>query len=269
MQSRQKDLTVSIVTYNPGSMILQCLESIFSNPPPLEFEVHVVDNDSRDGTCALLQERFPQIHLVRNRKNVGYARANNQVILGSQSQYVLVLNPDITVLRGSLGRMVRYMEDHPDVGVAGCRLVYPDGRLQLSCRRFPTVTTFLLRGLHLDGLLRENRIMQAYLLEREDHRSDLEVDWCLGSCLLLRRRALDDVGPLDGRYFMYYEDIDLCQRMRLAGWKVAYIASAEMIHHYRRLSAAIPPNRYSLYHLKSAVHYFWKFRKERGLRTWI
>jgi GT2 family glycosyltransferase len=129
------------------------------------------------------------------------------------------------------------------------------------------VKTFLLRGFRLECLFPRNRALENYLLEREDHGFDMEVDWCLGSCLMIRREALNDVGLLDENYFMYYEDIDLCYRMKQNNWKVVYIASAEMIHHYRRLSASIPPNQYSIHHLKSALYFFWKFRKQRGLKT--
>jgi len=262
-----KDLTISIVTYNAGAMIYQCLESIFRNRHTFDFDVYVVDNNSMDNTVSTIENRFPRIHIIRNRRNVGYARANNQAILRSQSRYVLVINPDIVVLKNSVEKMFHFMEAHPDVGIAGCRLLYPSGELQLSCRRFPTVKTFLLRGFRLEGLFPRSRVLENYLLGAEDHRFDMEVDWCLGSCLMIRRDALEDVGLLDENYFMYYEDIDLCYRMKQKNWKVFYIASAEMIHHYRRLSASLPPNQYSIHHLKSALYFFFKFRKQRGRQT--
>jgi len=261
------DISICIVTYNSASMICQCLESIYGHEHAFSFEVFVVDNHSMDGTVTNVQARYPQIQVIRNRRNLGYAKANNQGIARSSGRYVLILNPDILVMRGSLETLLSYMDRNPDVGVAGCRLLYPNGELQLSCRRFPTLATFLLRGSRVGDMFPRLPLMQDYLLQRENHEEDLDVDWCLGSCLMVRREALDQVGPLDGNYFLYYEDIDLCYRMKQHRWKVRYVASAEMIHHYHRLSASVLPNRFTMYHLKSALYFFWKFRKHRGAAT--
>jgi len=269
MDNAGKDLTISIVTYNAGAMIFQCLQSIFQNRYSFDFDVYVIDNNSMDNTVSTIENRFPSIHIVRNNRNVGYARANNQAITRSRSRYVLILNPDILVLKDSVEKMYQYMESNPDVGIASCRLLYPNGELQLSCRKFPTVKTFLMRGLRIERWFPRSSALESYLLEKEDHRYNMEVDWCLGSCLMVRREAMDQVGMLDENYFMYYEDIDLCYRMMEKDWKVVYLASAEMIHHYTRLSASIPPNRYSIHHMKSALYFFWKFRKQRGLQTLI
>ena len=267
MDRSEIDLSISIVTYNSGDMIYQCLESIFNDEYPFSYEVFVVDNHSQDQPVTNIASKHPEIHLIHNRRNVGYARANNQAIARSRGRYLLILNPDIVVLPGSLAKMYAYMESHPEVGVSGCRLIYPNGSLQASCRRFPTLTTFLLRGLRIADVFPHMRPLENYLLEDEDHRQNLLVDWCLGSCLLVRREAIEDVGMLDEGYFLYYEDIDFCYRMKRKNWQVAYVADAEMIHHYRRLSASIPPNQYTIHHLKSAFYFFWKNRRERKLET--
>jgi len=263
------DLSISIVTHNSARMIYQCLESILNCEYPFAYEVFVVDNCSLDETAADLQQRFPQVQLVRNTRNVGYARANNQAIRRSRGEYILIVNPDIVVRQGTLEKMLDYMKSHPEAGVAGCQLFYPSGELQLSCRRFPTLTTFLLRGSRIGDLFPHIPFLEQYLLQNEDHCRDLDVDWCLGSCLLIRRKALDEAGLLDERFFLYYEDIDLCFRIKQKGWKVAYVAGAEMVHHYHRLSASLLPNRYTVHHLKSALYFFWKFRQERKRGTII
>ena len=263
------DLSISIVTYNSADMICQCLESVFGHDHAFSFEVFVVDNNSKDSTVQNIQKRFPQVCLIQNKKNWGFARATNQAIEKSQSRYMLLLNPDIVVQKDSIEAMLTYMDANPNVGVTGSRLLYPNGTLQPSCRNFPTLTTLLLRGTRLGDLFPGNRFLEEYLLEHENHHHDLDVDWCLGSCLMVRREAIDEVGMLDDKFFMYYEDIDYCYRMKQKNWKITYLASTEMIHHYQRKSASIPPNRYTLIHLKSAFYFFWKFRKERGFSTII
>lgn len=267
MTKSKIDLSISIVTYNSADLVCQCLESIFGHEHTFSFEVFVVDNNSKDGSVQDIQKRFPQVCLIQNKKNWGFARATNQAIEKGRGRYMLLFNPDIFALEGSIEKLMEYMDSHPDVGIAGSRLLYPDGALQLSCRRFPTLATLFLRGTRIGDLFPGNRFLKEYLLEHENHHQDLDVDWCLGSCLMVRRKAIDEVGMLDDKYFMYYEDIDYCYRMKQKSWKITYLASTEMIHHYQRKSASIPPNRYTLIHLKSAFYFFWKFWKERGFST--
>ncbi len=262
------DVSVSVVTFNTASRLLQCLESVHETADGLSYEVFVVDNASHDDTDILIYRNFPNVRLILNERNVGFARANNQAILLSRGRYVFVTNPDIVVRPGALQRMVRYMDEHPDVGVTACRLEYPDGSLQASCRSFPTLASFLIRGLPLPERLKaQSSIMRRYLLTDWDHHSVREVDWCLGSCLLVRRETIEDAGAMDSRFFLYYEDIDWCYRIRRKGWKICYLPDVSMIHFYRRASATRIPNRLTFHHLASAVMFFLKYLPERGLRT--
>lgn len=262
------DVSISVVTYNTAARLLQCLESIQATAGDLRYEVFVVDNASSDDTDIQIYRSFPNVRLILNERNVGFARANNQAILLSRGRYVFVTNPDIVVRPDALQRMIEYLDTHSDVGVAACRLEYPDGSLQLSCRSFPTVASFLLRGLPLPERWKsESRVMRRYLMSDWDHRTRREVDWCLGSCLLVRRETIEAVGGMDSRFFLYYEDIDWCYRIRRAGWKIAYLPEVSMIHFYRRASASRVPNRLTFHHFLSAFMFFAKFLPERGLRT--
>jgi GT2 family glycosyltransferase len=203
------DVSISVVTYNTGARLLQCIESVQETAGDLRYEVFVVDNSSSDDTDIQIYRNFPNVRLILNERNVGFARANNQAILLSRGRYVFVTNPDIVVRPHALQRMVDYLDEHSDVGVVACRLEYPDGSLQLSCRSFPTLASFLIRGLPLPERLKsESRVMRQYLLSDWDHASTREVDWCLGSCLLVRRETIEAVGGMDSRFFLYYEDID-------------------------------------------------------------
>lgn len=262
------DLSVSVVTFNTAARLLQCLESVQETAGDLRYEVFVVDNASSDDTDIQIYRNFPNVRLILNERNVGFARANNQAILLSRGRYVFVTNPDIVVRPHALQRMVEYLDAHPDVGVAACRLEYPDGSLQLSCRSFPTLASFLIRGLPLPERWKsESRVMRQYMLSDWDHSTAREVDWCLGSCLLVRRETIESVGGMDSRFFLYYEDIDWCYRIRRAGWKIAYLPDVSMIHFYRRASASRVPNRLTFHHLASAAMFFAKFLHERRLRT--
>ncbi len=262
------DVSVSVVTFNTAARLLQCLESVQETARDLRYEIFVVDNASGDDTDIQIYRNFPNVRLILNERNVGFARANNQAILLSRGRYVFVTNPDIVVRPNALQRMVEYLDSHPDVGVAACRLEYPDGSLQLSCRSFPTLASFLIRGLPLPERWKsESRVMRRYMLSDWDHSTPRDVDWCLGSCLLVRRETIEAVGGMDSRFFLYYEDIDWCYRIRRAGWKISYLPDVSMIHFYRRASASRVPNRLTFHHLASAAMFFAKFLHERRLGT--
>jgi GT2 family glycosyltransferase len=263
------DLTISIVSHNTAVRLRECLASIYKEASGLDLEVIVVDNHSSDDTDIMVYREFPRARLILNDKNVGFARANNQAIQAGRGRYVFVTNPDVMVQPGSLERMIRFMDETPDAGIAGCKLVYPDNTLQLSCRTFPTLATFLLRGTPIGSLWPRNALLARYLLTGWNHDSVREVDWCLGSCLLVRRRAIDDIGLMDDRYFLYYEDVDWCFRAKRRGWKVYYLSDVHMVHFYRRESAALLPNRLTLHHVKSALSFFLKFLPDRGLATFF
>ena len=251
-------LSVLIVHYNTADLLRRSLTALFSDPPEVSFEVLVVDNASPDETVRDLSREFPDAVFHFNRRNVGFAQAGNQAIGMSKGRYPMLLNPD-TVVRGEgLDRLVAFMEAHPDAGICSPRLVYPDGKLQLSCRRFPTLLVLLLRITRFERLIPGP--VRHYLMADWDHMSIREVDWVIGACMVLRREALEEVGFLDGAFFMYYEDIDLCYRLWQKGWKVYYNPDVTVLHNHQRMSARLLPNRLSYVHARSLLR-LW--RKQR------
>jgi len=250
------DLSVIIVSYNVANFLIECLTSIYGAAPRISFEVLVVDNASGDGSAQMVRAEFPQVTLLANESNYGFARANNQALRISKSRYYLLLNPDTLLNPGSLGKMVEFMDHHPDAGASGCRLVWPEGAIQPSCRTFPSLLAIFLRGARLHKLY--NKPVARYLMADWDHSSVREVDWVLGACLLLRREALEDVGLLDEGFFLYYEDIDLCYRLKARGWKVYYNPQIQVVHYYQRASARGILNRATLEHIKSIFRLFKK-----------
>lgn len=251
------DLSVIIVSYNMASFLGRCLASIYRAAPRINFEVLVVDNASTDGSTQMVRTGFPQVTLLANEMNYGFARANNQALQMSKGRYCLLLNPDTLVNPRSLDEMVEFMDHHPDAGASGCQLISPDGAIQLSCRSFPSLLAVLLRGTRLHKVY--NKPVARYLMAEWDHSSVREVDWVLGACLLLRRAALEDVGLLDEGFFLYYEDIDLCYRLKQRGWKVYYNPQVQVVHYYQRASARGIPNRLTLEHIRSVFRLFKKY----------
>ncbi len=256
------DLTVSIVTYNSEEHIRACLEAIYANTSRLDFEVHVVDNASTDRSAEIVREMFPQARLVRNAKNVGFGGGNNPVLRETRARYALVLNPDVLVSPGSLEAMVSFMDENREVGALGCKLLNPDRSLQFSCRRYPKAHVFLLRALFLDTLYPGARPLRRYFMRDWDHNHSAEVDWLVAACMMLRTSVLREVGLFDERFFLYYEDVDLCRRIAHHS-KICYCPWIEMLHHHRQESHGVRSMRCTFEHLKSAYRYFRKWRATR------
>ena len=251
MQSSRVDISIIIVNYNTRDLLEECLKALFFNPPSCGFEVLVVDNCSRDGSRTLLERRFPQCTLIGNRRNLGFARAANQAHRMSRGEYCLVVNPDLKVLPGSVQRLWEFMDSHRDVGIVFPKLYNPDGSIQYSCRTFHTIGTIFLRRTPLGKLFPNSRILRDHLMTDWDHESMREIDWALGGCMMVRREAI--LGPhlFDERFFLYFEEVDLCYRMKKTPWKVVYNPEAAMIHHHLRESAGRGLNRQKIEVIKS------------------
>jgi hypothetical protein len=252
------DLSVVLVYYKTRDHLIKCLEALQADAGGFRAEIVVVDNDSRDGIAEPLRERFPSVRLRTNRDNLGYAKAVNQGIADTAGEFVLVMNPDCIVRPGALGTMIDWLRTHAQTAVAGPRILNPDGSLEYSARSFPDHLTFLFnRYSLLTRLFPENRFSRRYLLTDWDHASVREVDWMSGACLMVRRAAVQEVGPMDEAFFMFNEDVDWCRRMRQAGWAVTYVPEAVVVHHIGasrgRVSAKVIYGR----HL-GMIHYFHK-----------
>ncbi|MGD9503297.1 MAG: glycosyltransferase family 2 protein [Syntrophobacteraceae bacterium] len=253
-----KDLTVSIVAHNSMDCILKCIESVYKWAGNLDLEVWVVDNVSEDGGAEAVRERFPQARLIVNESNVGFGRANNQVLRHAKSRYCLVLNPDTIVLPGTLQGMVDFMDRNPDAGIMGCKMLNPDLSLQYSCRKHPSLMVTLSRGLGLDGHFFCAKIVDEYLMRDVPHDEVMTVDWLTGCCLMIRKEALEDVGFFDERYFLYFEDADLCYRASIH-WNVYYLPHVQMIHEFQSRSRKFGNLWHKLHHARSAALFYFKY----------
>ncbi len=259
------DLSIIILNYKSRELVKQCVKTIGLLAPKVSYEIIVVDNASDDGVGAMLAERFPDVRFLQSPTNTGFAAGNNLGIRAAKGRYVVIMNPDITVLPGALEEMVSYMDTHPDVGVMGPKLIHPDGSLDPSCYRFPTRMIPVYRRTPLGKFSSGRRAIAEYLMEDYDHETTSDVDWLLGAALIVRREAFEKVGLLDEQYFLYFEDTDWCRRFSEAGYRVVYHPKAKMVHYHERLSAQGPwflsvlkPS--TRIHIASCFKYFSKWK---------
>jgi len=251
-------LSVIIVTHNHAAYLSRCLDSLVPEVERLGGEIIIVDNRSDDASTAVAR-RYSQVRLYVNQERRGFAANANYGMALAQSRYLLLLNPDTEVLPGALGKLLCFMDEHPKVGLCGAQLLFPDGRVQPSPRRFPTLGTVIARRTPLRAFLRNSRLNQRHLMLDMDHSQSQEVDWLLGACLLVRREALKEVGPLDEGFLLYVEDIDWARRMHHAGWKVYYVPMAQIIHHHLAVSDKHFLSRRMWIHACSMVRYARKY----------
>ncbi len=216
-------IDVIIVNYNSTAYLVDCLKSVKHPLNGMNARIFVQDNASSDGV-ERIREEFPDVFLTRNRRNLGFAAAANRALAIGNNPYAVLLNPDAVVVDDFFRNSVAFMKKNPRVGILGPKVLEKDGRLQNSARSFPTVLTALFgRTSLLTRLFPENRITRKNLPSLvSDGSNPMEVDWVSGACMVVRRNAFLDVGGLDERFFLYWEDADWCRRMWKAGWKVVY-----------------------------------------------
>ena len=231
------DIAVIIVNWNACEDLRRCLESLYAAPKPSAgYEVWVVDNASDDGSAGMVASEFPQVNLVVNADNAGFSKANNQAIARTSSRYVFLLNSDAFIHPGALDRLVAYADAHPKAGIVGPRVLNSDGSLQFSCRRFPSLGAGFFRNTYLGRLFPHNKFARDYLMVDFDHTQDSAVDWLSGCAMLIRRSLLEQIGALDEQFYMYCEDVDICQRAWEGGWEVVYAPQAVVTHAIGRSS---------------------------------
>jgi GT2 family glycosyltransferase len=256
------DVSIIINNYKTRGLLKQCLKGIFSNPPSLNFEVVVIDNNSEDGSNELVREMFAlpdgaeskqelsengvtgtieelskNVRLIVARANLGHHKGNNLGIKYSTGKYVLILNTDILFFDNAVEKMYRFMEENPKVALAGPKLKNPDGSIQMSCMRFPKLLTPFYRRTFLGRFKFAQAEVDQYLMHDFDHNSTIGVDWILGACEIVRREAIDKVGRMDEDLFLYFGDVAWCKNFWLNGYSVYYFNDCNIIHYHKRESA--------------------------------
>jgi N-acetylglucosaminyl-diphospho-decaprenol L-rhamnosyltransferase len=251
------DLSIVIVSWNVRELLRACLRSVDAGRGELALEVIVVDGASVDGSPAMVRADFPWVKLIARDDNVGFPRGNNIGIAQAQGRHVLLLNPDTVVLDVALPRMVAYLDGHPAVGAVGAQLLNPDGSVQSSRRRFPTLGVALFESTWLQRWAPQGLLRRYYALDLPDDAM-ADVDWVMGACLMVPRRVVDAVGMLDEGYFMYSEELDWCRRIKDAGYRVVYFPQAQVIHHEGKSSEQAVTARHINFQ-RAKLRYFRKF----------
>lgn len=273
-------LSIIIVNYKTGPLTKMLVESLLAqmslgvsrlqlkNCPVARdqgAEIIVVDNNSQDDSGHLLRSDFPEVTILETGKNLGLAGGVNMGLSAARGQYYLILNPDIISLEGSLASLIDFMEQNPNVGLAGGKLLLPNGEMQPSCFRFYRPMTVVYRRTPLGKTTWGKRELDRFTMTDYDRRESADVDWLQGSCMMARAKVVQQVGLWDERFFLYFEDVDWCRRFHDAGWRVTYVPQAKFSHFHQRSSErgslfGIVFNWTAREHIKSAIKYFWKYR---------
>ncbi|ANS76043.1 glycosyl transferase family 2 [Paenibacillus yonginensis] len=225
------DLSIIIVNYNTCALTLDCIQSVYASKTQHSYEIILVDNHSADDSVQTISEAYPEVTLIANDTNAGFAKANNQGMAIAKGRYVLLLNSDTVVLPHTLETMVSFMDGNPEVGASGCKIVLPDGSLDKACKRgFPTPSASFYYAFGFSKLFpslpRFNQYQLGYLNPDESY----PIDCLVGAFMMVRQEVIAQVGGLDEDFFMYGEDIDWCYRIKQAGWKIYYNSDTSIVH---------------------------------------
>jgi len=226
------DLSIVIVSWNVKNLLRECLESLYKYTSGIKFEVFVVDNNSSDGSAEMVKELFPQVHLIENKQNLGFSKANNQAIIISKGRYIALLNPDTLLIEDVFSPLVKYADQHNEIGAIGPKILDRGGNFQYSCaRKLPNLYFDFCRFSGLARKFPKTKIFGSEKMLCVDHNSSRYVEALSGSCMIVRKEAIDDVGMMDENQFMYADEIEWCKRLFDAGWKIYYYANTSIIHY--------------------------------------
>ena len=230
-------LSIIIVNFNGGRVLSTCLSSVFRETIDLPFEVILVDNNSTDGSVEAVETGFPAVRIIRNGENRGFAAANNIAIQDVTGEYILLLNPDTEILDGAIQKTVAFMDSRPEIGIAGCKLLYADRTVQPSVRGYPSVLAAFLDATFLHLLVPRNRIVRGKGISPFDDALAQEVDWVIGAYFMIRRSMTDKIGLLDEQFWIFGEEIDYCRRAKDAGCDTWYFPGAVVVHYWGGMTA--------------------------------
>ncbi|MFZ6015875.1 MAG: glycosyltransferase family 2 protein [Patescibacteria group bacterium] len=265
------DPKVSFITvcYKTPHLIRLLLQGMEAADLKFPFEYILVDNNPGDGTGEMVRKRFPWVQVIDAPKNRGFGAGCNLGLRRMRGEFAMLTNPDLVVFPGEMEKLVKFLDDHPDVGFAGPALFNPDQSRQYSCYRFPSMMIPVYRRTFLGKTPWGKRAVNHYLMHEEIQKNQpIETDALMGSAILMRRRSLDDIGLFDEKFFMYFEEVDICRRAWKLNWRVIYVPEVKLVHYHQRESLTRWPwqiitHKLTRAHIRSAVYYFWKYRNQK------
>jgi len=259
------DISIVILNFNDKEYLKGCLQSLDHCSKSREVEIIVSDNASIDGSNEMVEAEFPHVRLLKNKENLGFTKGNNVGIRASTGRYVFLLNSDIKVLDGCIDGMAQFLDDHPDVGIAGPKVLNRDMSHQSSCRRYPTLWNNFCQVVGLAKAFKGSKFFSGehMFFFHGDRECDVEV--LVGCFSALRRKAIDQVGMLDENFYMYGDDLDWCRRIHQGGWRVVFYPGAQAIHYMGTSTTKKDPVRYALMQQQSVLRYWRKYHGAGGV----
>jgi hypothetical protein len=257
------DLSIVIVSWNTKKLLDECLASIFRETKNLNFEIFVVDNNSSDGTAEMIKEKYPQTRLIKNKENCGFAAANNQAMKLATGKYILVLNPDTIFKNNAAGLGIITLEKYPEAAILGPKTFNADGSIQRTVRRDPSFAAAALIMTKLQHIFPRNKSLENYYCADFDYSREIEAEQVQGSFMLLRSEAAKKLNFFDEKFFIWFEEVDLCLRVRRAGYKILYSPEAEIIHYGGESFKQVAGIRRQKMFNRSLLYYFQKNKSRR------
>lgn len=258
-------LTIAIQSYKSPDMLKLCIDSIVETINDIPYEIIVSDSQTEENTEMLMREEFPQVHFFPHKKNVGFGALVNNSIAHTHGTFLFLLNADVVVKKGAIIKMMSYLQEHEGVGMVGPQQQNFNGTPQSTCYRFYHPWTILYRRTPLRHTKRGKQHLAWFLMEDYDQLQPRRVDWMMGSALMVRVSAIDKVGLMDPRFFMYMEDVDWCRRFWENGFSVVFLPQAKIYHYLGKGSAknglfrSIFSNKLTWIHISSGIKYFLKY----------
>jgi len=265
MNDQNYKISVIVISFNGLAFIHDCLETVRLSLETTDAEIIVVDNGSTDGTLELIKDKFPDVNLVENKKNLGFARAANQGFDKAQGQYILLLNQDTRIRNYAIAKLAGKMQSDPKIGTIGPKFIGFDGRLQKACRSFPRYRDFLYIITGLSTLFPESKIFSHWKMGWFDHLSEREVDQPMGAALMIRRSLLEELGGFDERFRIFFNDVDFCRRAKSSGYISLYYPSAVIEHYYGGTIRTMKSKMILEWH-RALSKYFIKHSRSRGAK---
>lgn len=270
----EPEVSIIIVSFNTCQLLKECLQTLAQEAGEIRYETIIIDNASQDSSAEMVAQEFPQVKLIRSSINLGFAAANNLGFAQARGDYVVLLNSDAFLKPQALSRAVAYMRTDSTIGAGGARLIGSDGSWQPSARQFPSILNHFLAVSGLAAKYHRSRFFGRADRTWADHNQAAETDWVPGAFLIIPRRVLEQVGYFDERFFLYYEEVDLCKRIKAAGYKIWYWPDVVVVHWggessktLTQLNFSTVGKQVSLWQMRSALLFY---RKHYGaLSTWL
>lgn len=251
-------LSIIILNYQTKGLLRQCLKGIYNFPPSAPHEIIVVDNGSGDGSAVMVSQEFPEVKLSALSENLGYAKGSNIAIKQAQGEFLLFMNADIAVFQNSIDNLLNFMKRRAEIGMAGPQLLNPDKTIQYTAFRWYNLLTPFCRRTWIKYMNSGQRELNRFLMTSWDRTTERKACWLMSSCIMVRRRALDEVGYFDERFFVYLADTDICRRFWKKNWSVVYTPESMFVHLHHRQSAE--ELELTIVHFKDWLRYIWKWR---------